>query len=49
MAELFSSGAVSLWRASLASYSKVLALKQAEKKGKKPKSKEDSLTELDKW
>ena len=47
--QLFSSDDIELWKVSLASYSKVLALKEAGKKGKKPKSKDESLLELDKW
>lgn len=43
--DLFSSNDSSLWRASLNTYSKVLALKEAEKK-KKPKY---DLVKLDKW
>lgn len=50
--ELFGSNDSSLWRASLAGYSKVLALKEAEKKrkkGKKLKAKDEGLVQLDKW
>ena len=44
-ADLFSSNDNSLWRASLNTYSKVLALKEAEKK----KKTKDDLVRLDKW
>ena len=49
MTELFSSSDLSLWRSALASYHEVLALKVAGKKGKKPRTKEDGLLQLDKW
>jgi hypothetical protein len=49
MAGLFDSNSCSLWQASLAGYHEVLAHKEAGRKGKKPKTKEDSLLQLDGW